>query len=94
MVMESLFGIVDVFCVSRLGATAVPTLGYTESLLTIPFGDATGLSTSTTAFVAGRIAEKDPEGASETAVQAHRSWVISAGCIRGDRSGRGTAGNA
>jgi putative MATE family efflux protein len=70
MMMESLFGIVDVFFVSRLGANAVATVGYTESLLTLIFGVAIGLSMATTAFVARRIGEKDPEGASDAAVQA------------------------
>jgi putative MATE family efflux protein len=70
MAMESLFGIVDVFFVSRLGADAVATVGLTESLLTLVFGVAFGLSMSTTAFIARRIGEKDPEGASKTAVQA------------------------
>ena len=70
MVMESLFGIVDVFFVSRLGADAIATVGFTESLLTIIFGVAIGLSMATTAFVARRTGEKDPEGASESAVQA------------------------
>ncbi len=76
MVMESLFGIVDVFFVSRLGANAVATVGYTESLLTIFFGVAIGLSMATTAFVARRIGEKDPEGAAESAVQAIGAGLI------------------
>jgi putative MATE family efflux protein len=70
MAMESLFGIVDVFFVSRLGADAVATVGLTESLLTLVFGIAIGLSMATTAFVARRIGENDPDGASNTAVQA------------------------
>ncbi len=70
MVMESLFGVVDVFFVSRLGADAISTVGLTESLLTLVFGVAIGLSIATTAFVARRIGEKDPEGAAIGAVQA------------------------
>ena len=70
MAMESLFGVVDVFFVSRLGPDAVATVGLTESLLTLVFGVAIGLSMATTAFVARRIGEKDPEGAAETSVQA------------------------
>jgi len=70
MVMESLFGVVDVFFVSRLGPDAVATVGLTESLLTLVFGVAIGLSMATTAFVARRIGENDPKGAAETSVQA------------------------
>ncbi|MGA8028966.1 MAG: MATE family efflux transporter [Bryobacteraceae bacterium] len=70
MAMESLFGIVDVFFVARLGSDAVATVGLTESLLTLVFGVAIGLSIATQAFVARRTGEKDPEGAAETAVQA------------------------
>jgi Na+-driven multidrug efflux pump len=70
MVMESLFGIVDVFFVSRLGSNAVAAVGLTESLLTLVFGVAIGLSIATTAFVARRTGEKDPEGAAEASIQA------------------------
>jgi putative MATE family efflux protein len=70
MSMESLFGVVDVFFVSRLGPDAVSTVGLTESLLTLVFGVAIGLSMATTAFVARRIGEHDPEGAAESSVQA------------------------
>jgi putative MATE family efflux protein len=70
MAMESLFGILDVFWVARLGAGAVATVGVTEAMLTLVFAVALGLSLSTTATVARRIGEKDPESAAVTAVQA------------------------
>jgi putative MATE family efflux protein len=70
MCMESLFGIVDAFFVSRLGADAMATVGITESLLTLVFGVAIGLSMSTTAFVARRVGEHDSEGAANAAVQS------------------------
>jgi Na+-driven multidrug efflux pump len=70
MVMESLFGIVNVFWVARLGKEATATVGITESLLTMVFAVAMGLSMATTATVARRIGEKDPDGASEAAVQS------------------------
>lgn len=76
MAMESLFGIVDVFFVARLGANAISTVGLTESLLTLVFGIAIGLSMATTAFVARRIGEKDPEGAANCAVQSIILGVI------------------
>ncbi len=70
MVLESLFAVVDVFWVGRLGADAVATIGLTESLLSLVFAVGLGLSMSTTAMVARRIGEKDPEGAAVAAVQA------------------------
>ena len=70
MVLESLFAVVDVFFVGRLGADAVATVGLTESLLMLVFAIAMGLSMSTTAMVARRIGEKDPEDASIAGVQA------------------------
>ena len=70
MVMESLFAIVDVFWVTRLGANAVATVGLTESMLTLVFSVALGISLSTTAMVARRIGEKDHAGASIAAVQS------------------------
>jgi len=70
MVMESLFGIVDMFFVARLGVDSLATVALTESCLVLVFGIAMGLSMATTAFVARRIGEKDPEGASIAAVQA------------------------
>ena len=70
MVLESLFAVVDVFFVSRLGANAIATVGLTESVLTLVFAVGIGLGMSTTAMVARRIGEKDPEGAAVSAVQA------------------------
>ena len=70
MVLESLFAVVDVFWVSRLGANAIATVGLTESVLTLVFAVGLGLGMSTTAMVARRIGEKDPDGAATAAVQA------------------------
>jgi putative MATE family efflux protein len=70
MVLESLFAVVDVMWVGRLGANAVATVGLTESMLSLVFAVGIGLSLSTTAMVARRIGEKDPEGAAVAAVQA------------------------
>ena len=70
MVLESLFAVVDVFFVSRLGADAIATVGLTESVLTLVFAVGIGLGMSTTAMVARRIGEKDPDGAAVSAVQA------------------------
>src|ERR1700690_3733703 len=70
MVLESLFAVVDVFWVGRLGANAVATVGLTESMLSLVFAVGLGLSLSTTAMVARRIGEKDPQGAAIAGVQA------------------------
>ncbi|HTC87250.1 MAG TPA: MATE family efflux transporter [Bryobacteraceae bacterium] len=70
MCMESLFGVVDVFWVSRLGADAVATVGLTETALVLVFVIAMGLSIGATALVARRMGEKDEQAAGLVAVQA------------------------
>ena len=70
MVMESVFAVVDVFFVSRLGAAAVATVGLTESMLTLVYTVAMGLSIGATATVARRVGEHDHDGAAVAAVQA------------------------
>ena len=70
MVLESLFAVVDVFWVGRLGADAVATVGLTESMLSVVFAVGFGLGLSTTAMVARRIGEKDAPGAAVAGVQA------------------------
>jgi putative MATE family efflux protein len=70
MFMESLFAVADIFWVSRLGPEAAAAVGLTESLLTLVYALAIGLSIGATATVARRIGERNPDGASRAAVQA------------------------
>ena len=70
MALESVFAVVDVFWVSRLGASAVATVGLTESMLALLYALAIGLAMAATATVARRIGERDRERAARTAVQA------------------------
>ena len=70
MAMESIFAVADVFWVAHLGADAVATVGLTESMLTIIYTAAMGLSIGATALVARRTGERDPEGAARAAGQS------------------------
>jgi len=70
MIMESVFAVVDIFWVAHLGTDAAATVGLTESLLTLIYALAIGLSIGATATVARRIGEKNPDGAARAAVQS------------------------
>jgi len=76
MAMESIFVLADVFWVAHLGADAVATVGLTESMLTMVYTLAMGLSIGATAIVARRIGEHDREGAALAGVQAIALGVI------------------
>ncbi len=69
MLMESIFALVDIIYVSQVSVNAVATVGLTESVLTLVYAVAIGLSMAATAVVARRIGEKDREGANQAAVQ-------------------------
>ena len=68
--LESVFAVVDMFFVGRLGANAIATVGLTELAITIVYSIAIGLSTAATAVVARRIGEKDPDGAAHAGMQS------------------------
>ena len=68
--LESVFAVVDMFFVGKLGSNAMQTVGLTESAITIIYSVAIGLSTAATAMVARRVGEKKPEEASHAGAQA------------------------
>lgn len=69
MSMEAIFALVDIAYVSQVSTNAVATIGLTESVITLVYALAVGLSMAATAIVARRIGEKDTEGAKTATVQ-------------------------
>ena len=69
MSMESILTVVDIFFVSRLGSSAIATVGLTESMLSPVYALAMGLAAAATAVIARRAGEKDANGAAVAAVQ-------------------------
>ncbi|MBT8184683.1 MAG: MATE family efflux transporter [Eudoraea sp.] len=76
MMMESIFAVVDIAYVSQISVNAVATIGLTESVITLVYAVAIGLSMAATAVVARRIGEKDLKGAREAAMQAIMLGVL------------------
>ncbi len=68
--LESVFAVVDMFFVSKLGQNAIATVGLTESVITLLYSMAIGLSTAATAVVARRIGEKNPVAAAHAGAQS------------------------
>lgn len=75
--LESVFAVVDIFFVGRLGENAIAVVGYTETMITIVYSVAIGMSTAATALIARRIGEKDTVKASEASAQI----LMIAACI-------------
>ena len=63
LALESIFALVDMFVVGKLGKDAIQAVGLTEAVITIVYSVAIGLSTGATAMVARRVGEKDTKGA-------------------------------
>ncbi len=73
--LESVFAVVDMYFVGHLpnSKNAVTTVGLTESVISIVYSIAIGLSTAATAMVSRRTGEKDPEAAAKAGIQS--IWI-------------------
>ena len=67
--LESVFALVDMFFVGKLGQNAIATVGLTESVISLVYSVAIGLSTAATAIVARRVGEKNPDAAAHAGAQ-------------------------
>jgi putative MATE family efflux protein len=70
LILESVFALVDIFFVSKLGPNAIASVGLTESVITIVYSIAIGLSVAATAVVSRRVGEKNPKAAGHAGAQA------------------------
>jgi putative MATE family efflux protein len=81
MAMESVFAIVDMFFVAKLGADAVAAVGLTEAIMTLVYAVAVGLGMGVTALVARRVGEGDDEAAAEVVGQALWLGIVTAAIV-------------
>lgn len=81
MCMESVFAVVDIFFVSHIGKHATSVVGLTESVITIVYSLAIGISMAATALVARRVGEKNPDAASKAGMQAMLIALVLTLCI-------------
>src|ERR1043166_9357116 len=70
LALESVFAVVDMFFVSKLGQNAIATVGLTEAVITLVYSVAIGLSAGATAVVVRRVGEKNYDKAAHSGSQA------------------------
>src|SRR4051812_32481225 len=68
--LESVFALVDIFFVSKLGPNAIASVGLTESVITLVYSMAIGLSVAASAVVARRVGEKNAKAAGHAGAQS------------------------